>query len=105
MGYTPLDGVAMVSRSGSLDPAIVLHLIRERKMSADAVEHLLYYESGLLGVSGLSAEMGDLLASDRPAAREAVELFVYRVVRELGSMAAAAKGLDALVFTAGIGER
>jgi acetate kinase len=105
MGFSPLEGLVMGTRSGSIDPGIVLHLIRERKMSADAVEHLLYYESGLLGVSGLSAEMGDLLASDRPAAREAVELFVYRVVRELGSLAAAAKGLDALVFTAGIGER
>jgi acetate kinase len=105
MGFSPLDGLVMGTRSGSLDPAIVLHLIRERKMSADAVEHMLYYESGLLGVSDVSAEMNDLLASDRPSASEAVDLFVYRVARELGSLAAAAKGLDALVFTAGIGER
>ncbi|MGP6157277.1 MAG: acetate/propionate family kinase [Vulcanimicrobiaceae bacterium] len=105
MGFSPLEGLVMGTRPGSLDPGIVLHLIRERKMSADAVEHMLYYESGLLGVSGMSAEMGELLASDRPGAREAVDLFVYRVVRELGSLAAAAQGLDALVFTAGIGER
>jgi len=99
-----LDGLVMGTRPGSLDPAVVLYLLRERGMSFDAVEHLLYNEAGLLGVSGESADMRTLLTSASPRARAAVDLFAYRIVRELGSMAAAAGGIDALVFTAGIGE-
>jgi acetate kinase len=105
MGLTALDGLMMGTRCGSLDPGVVLYLIDELGMDARAIETLLYRESGLLGVSGLSSDMRTLLASDLPRAREAVDLFVYRFRRELGSMAAALEGLDALVFTGGIGER
>ncbi len=104
MGFTALDGLPMSRRCGSLDPGVVLYLMEEKKMTAAAVSNLLYQSSGLLGVSGLSDDMKALLASDRPSAAEAVELFVYRICRELGSLAAALDGLDALVFTAGIGE-
>lgn len=104
MGFTALDGLMMGTRSGSLDPGLLLHLIIQEGMSPEAVERLLYKESGLLGMSGISADMRDLLASDALEAREAVELYVYRIVREIGSMAAALGGLDHLVFTAGIGE-
>lgn len=104
MGFSALDGLVMGTRSGLLDPGVLLHLMRERGMDAAALETLLYHESGLLGVSGLSSDMRTLLASADPHAREAVELFVYRIVRELGSMVAALGGLDALVFTGGIGE-
>ncbi|MFW5680139.1 MAG: acetate/propionate family kinase [Pseudomonadota bacterium] len=104
MGFTALDGLVMGTRSGALDPGVVLYLMDELGMDARAVERLLYRESGLLGVSGLSSDMRVLLASDEPRAKLAVELFVYRIARELGSLAAALEGLDALVFTAGIGE-
>ena len=104
MGFTVLDGLMMGTRSGSLDPAVVLYLLGERGMSVDAVDDLLYLRSGLLGVSGLSADMRVLLASPAPGARAAVELFAYRAAREIGSLAAAIGGLDALVFTGGIGE-
>mgnify|MGYP001584986139 CR=1 FL=1 len=104
MGMTALDGLMMGTRSGSIDPGVVFYLMREKSMSADEVEHLLYHQSGLLGVSGVSSDMRELLASKDPRAREAVELFAYRAARELGSLAAALGGLDALVFTAGIGE-
>jgi acetate kinase len=105
MGFTPLDGLMMGTRSGSLDPGLLLHLILQEGMSPEAVERLVYKESGLLGVSGISADMRDLLASDAQEAREAIELYVYRIVREIGSLVAALGGLDHLVFTAGIGER
>ena len=104
MGFTALDGLPMSRRCGSLDPGVVLYLIEEKSMAAAAVSDLLYQSSGLLGVSGLSDDMKTLLASDKPHAAEAVNLFVYRICRELGSLAAALGGLDALVFTAGIGE-
>jgi acetate kinase len=104
MGFTALDGLPMGTRSGNLDPGVILYLIDELEMDARAVEEMLYKRSGLLGVSGLSSDMRVLLASDEPAARFAVELFTYRIGRELGSLAAALDGLDALVFTAGIGE-
>jgi len=94
----------MGRRCGNLDPGVVLYLMQEKGMTAAAVSDLLYNQSGLLGVSGVSDDMRDLLASDSPSAREAVALFVYRIGRELGSMAAALGGIDALVFTAGIGE-
>jgi len=105
MGFTALDGLPMSRRCGALDPGVVLYLIQEKGMSGAQVSDLLYQQSGLLGVSGLSDDMRTLLASDLASAKEAVALFVYRIGRELGSLAAALGGLDALVFTAGIGER
>ena len=104
LGFGALDGLVMGTRPGRLDPGILLYLIQARGMDAQALENLLYQESGLLGVSGISNDMRDLQASDSPHAREAIDLFIYRAVRELGSMVAAAGGLDTLVFTAGIGE-
>ena len=104
MGFTALDGLPMSRRCGDLDPGVVLYLMQQKGMSADAVSELLYQSSGLLGVSGVSDDMKALLASDQPHAAEAVSLFVYRIGRELGSLVAALGGLDALVFTAGIGE-
>ncbi len=104
MGLTALDGLMMGTRCGSLDPGVILYLIDELGMDARALETLLYKESGLLGVSGISSDMRTLLASDLPRAQEAIDLFVYRFRRELGSMVAALDGLDALVFTGGIGE-
>ncbi len=103
MGFSTLDGLVMGTRCGSLDPGVLLHLMREEGLGEPELSDLLYNRSGLLGVSGLSADMRALLESDDPAAAEAVELFCYRIVRELGSLAAALGGLDALVFTAGIG--
>jgi acetate kinase len=104
MGFTPLDGLVMGTRCGSIDPGVILFLMDQHRLDARALEQLLYNESGLLGVSGISSDMRTLLNSSDPRAAEAVDLFVYRVVRELGSMAAALGGLDALVFTGGIGE-
>jgi acetate kinase len=104
MGLSVLDGLVMGRRCGTLDPGVVLYLIDCERMSSAEIAHLLYEESGLLGVSGISDDMRDLLRTDDPRAREAVELFVYRILRELGSLAAALGGLDALVFTGGIGE-
>ncbi|MCA3131795.1 MAG: acetate/propionate family kinase [Betaproteobacteria bacterium] len=104
MGFTALEGLPMGTRSGALDPGVLLWLMDERGMDARALEDLLYRRSGLLGVSGLSADMATLLSSPAPAAALAIDLFVYRIGRELGSLAAALGGLDALVFTAGIGE-
>lgn len=104
MGFTAVDGLPMGTRSGSLDPGVVLYLIDELKMDSRAIEQLLYQQSGLLGVSGISSDMRTLLDSTDPKAGFAVDLFVYRVVRELGSLVAALGGLDALIFTAGIGE-
>jgi acetate kinase len=104
MGFTAVDGLPMGTRSGSLDPGVILYLMDELKMDTRAVEDLIYKRAGLLGVSGLSSDMRDLLSSEDPHARFAVELFVYRIGRELGSLAASVQGLDALVFTAGIGE-
>jgi acetate kinase len=105
MGFTAVDGLPMGTRSGALDPGVILYLMDERGMDARAVEKLLYQQSGLLGVSGVSSDMRELLESDAPGAKLAVELFVYRIGRELGSLAGALGGLDAIVFTAGIGER
>jgi acetate kinase len=105
MGFTALDGLPMGTRCGALDPGVVLHLIRAYGMDADAVERMLYHECGLKGVSGISNDMRTLLASDDPRARRAIDLFVWRICRELGALAGAQGGLDGLVFTAGIGER
>ncbi len=104
MGLTALDGLMMGTRGGSLDPGAVLYLMSERGMDVAAVEKLLYSQSGLLGISGVSSDMRSLLASDAPRARLAIDLYVYRIRRELGSLVAALGGLDAIVFTAGIGE-
>ena len=104
MGFTAADGLPMGTRCGSLDPGVVLYMIDELKMDARAIEKLIYQESGLLGVSGISSDMRTLLTSSEPGARAAVDLFVYRIAREMGSLASALGGLDAIVFTAGIGE-
>lgn len=104
MGFTALDGLPMSRRCGNLDPGVVLYLMQEKGMTATQVSDVLYHDSGLLGVSGISDDMRVLLASDRPSAIQAIALFVYRIKRELGSLAAALGGIDELVFTAGIGE-
>jgi acetate kinase len=104
MSFTPADGLVMGTRGGSLDPAAVIYLIERHGMNAADLQKLIYHESGLLGVSGISSDMRTLMASDDPRAAEAIDLFVYRISRELGSLAAALGGLDALVFTGGIGE-
>lgn len=104
MGLTPLDGLVMGTRCGTIDPGVLLYLMQEEKMSVDEVQHLLYEASGLLGVSMLSADMRDLLASHAPAAREAIELFIFRVAADVAMMANTLGGLDGLVFTGGIGE-
>jgi acetate kinase len=104
MGFTAADGLMMGTRCGTLDPGVILHLMSEYGMDAAAVEDVIYRKSGLLGVSGISSDMRTLRASTEPAAREAIGLFVYRIVREIGSLAAALGGLDVLVFAGGIGE-
>jgi acetate kinase len=104
MGFTAVEGLPMGTRSGSLDPGVILYLMDHRGMDARAVEALIYNQSGLLGVSGVSSDMRALLASGDPRAKLAVDLYCYRIRRELGSLAAALGGLDAIVFTAGIGE-
>jgi acetate kinase len=104
MGFTALEGLPMGTRSGAIDPGVILYLLTERGMSVADVSDLLYHRSGLLGMSGISNDMRELLASNAREAADAVDLFVYRISRELGSLAAALGGLDVLVFTAGIGE-
>lgn len=104
MGFTALDGLMMGTRSGAIDPGVLLYLMDQRGMTSRDLARLLYRESGLLGVSGISQDMRTLLASSEPRAKLAIDLFVYRVKREIGSLAAALGGLDALVFTGGIGE-
>lgn len=104
MGFTPLDGLVMGERAGSLDPGVVLFLFEEMKLSAAEVRDLLFKQSGLKGVSGLSNDMRVLLASSEPSARLALDLYVHRAVREVGATAADIGGVDALVFTGGIGE-
>jgi acetate kinase len=104
MGFTAVDGLPMGTRCGALDPGVILYLMDQRGMDARAVEKLIYNQSGLLGVSGVSSDMRTLLASEEPRARLAVDLYVYRIRRELGSLAGALGGLDAVVFTGGIGE-
>ena len=104
MGFTALDGLVMGTRSGTIDPGVLIWLMDQMGMGARDLERLLYHRSGLLGVSGISSDMRTLLASGEPRAKLAIELFCYRAGRELGSLAAALGGLDALVFTGGIGE-
>ena len=103
-GFTALDGLCMGTRPGALDPGVVLYLFQQKGLSAREVESLLYKRSGLLGISGISNDMRDLLRSTEPAARLAVDYFVYRAAREIGGLAAVLGGVDGLVFTAGIGE-
>jgi len=104
MGFTALDGVPMGTRPGQIDPGVLLYLIGEKQMTPAALEHLLYYESGLKGLSGLSNDMRELEASSAPGAALAIDCFVYRIALNAGMLAAALGGLDAFVFTAGIGE-
>ena len=104
MGFTAVEGLMMGTRTGSLDPGVVLYLMDQRGMDARAVEKLLYSRSGLLGVSGVSSDMRTLLDSREPRAALAIDLYCYRIRREIGSLAAALGGIDALVFTGGIGE-
>jgi acetate kinase len=104
MGFSALDGLPMGTRCGALDPGVILFLLDHQKMDARAIEKLLYSQSGLLGVSGISSDMRALLESQDPRAKLALDLYVYRIGRELGSLAAALGGLDAIVFTAGIGQ-
>ena len=103
MGFSTLDGLVMGTRAGSIDPGVLLHLLRDG-MSREELERLLYHESGVKGVSGLSADMKTLLESGDPKAKLAIDLYCYRIARELGSLSAALGGLDALVFTGGVGE-
>jgi acetate kinase len=104
MGFSALDGLVMGTRCGSLDPGVILYFMRRYGMGAAQIENLLYNRSGLLGVSGMSPDMRELLASDATGAKEAVALFVFRLVREIAALTASLGGLDGLVFTAGIGE-
>lgn len=104
MGFTAADGLMMGTRCGALDPGVILHLMRAYQMDAGKIEDLIYRQSGLLGVSGISSDMRAVRASGESAAREAIALFVYRIVRDIGSMTAALGGNDALVFAGGIGE-
>lgn len=103
MGFSTLDGLVMGTRAGSIDPGVLLHLLREG-MNRDELERLLYHESGVKGVSGFTADMKTLLESANPNAKLAIDLYCYRIARELGSLAAALGGLDALAFTGGVGE-
>ena len=104
MGFSTLDGLMMGTRCGDLDPGVILYLLQQRGLRPEDIENILYNQSGLLGVSGISADMRILLASKDPHAQEAVSLFVFRLVREIGALTASLGGLDGLVFTAGIGE-
>jgi acetate kinase len=104
MGFSAMDGLVMGTRPGNLDPGVVLYLIQKKKMSLDDLIDLFYRRSGLIGVSGISNDMRILLNSNDPHALEAIDLFIYRIQRELGSLVAALGGIDALVFTAGVGE-
>jgi acetate kinase len=104
MGFTAVDGLMMGTRCGALDPGVILYLMQEYRMDAAQIEDLIYRQSGLLGVSGISSDMRELRASADPRAREALDLFVHRIVREVGSLVAALGGLDGLVFSGGIGE-
>ncbi len=104
MGFSGVEGLPMGTRSGALDPGVLLYLMDGRGMDARAIEKLIYTQSGLLGLSGLSSDMRTLLASDEPGARIAIDVFLYRIRREMGSLVAALGGVDAIVFTGGIGE-
>ena len=104
MGFTALDGLVMGTRCGNLDPGVILYLQQQAGLTIESVQDLLYNQSGLLGVSGISGDMRVLLASDAPSARQAIDLFIFRIARETGALTASIGGLDGVVFTAGIGE-
>jgi acetate kinase len=104
MSFSTLDGLMMGTRCGAIDPGVLLYLQQTKGMSIDQISDLLYHKSGLLGVSGISGDMRDLLASGEPRAKVAVELFAYRAAREACALAGSLGGLDGVVFTAGIGE-
>jgi acetate kinase len=104
MGFSVLDGLPMSTRCGDLDPGVVLHLLKHKGMSVETLEDLLYRRSGVLGISGVSSDFRDLLASDEQRARFAIEVFCYQAARHIGSLAAALDGVDGIVFTAGVGE-
>ena len=104
MGFTALDGLMMGTRCGTIDPGVILYMLQQKRLPAAEIERLLYQRSGLLGVSGISSDMRVLLESRSPEAREAVELFVFRIAREAAALAGSLGGLDGFVFTAGIGE-
>lgn len=104
MSFSALDGLPMGTRCGSLDPGVLLYLLRQDGLSVDELEKLLYKESGLLGISGVSNDMRDLWDSDDPRAKDSIDYFVFRVCQFLGALTASMGGLDALIFTAGIGE-
>jgi acetate kinase len=104
LGFTALDGLCMGTRPGALDPGVVLYLFQSLGLSAKEVETMLYKKSGLLGISGISSDMRDLLTRSEPEARLAVHYFVYRAAKEIGALAAVLGGIDGLIFTAGIGE-
>ncbi len=103
MGFSTADGLPMATRTGSIDPGVLVHLMREHAMQVEDLERLIYRDGGLKGMSGISGSLVELRASSCPQAREAIDYFVYRVVREIGSLTAALEGLDMLVFTGGIG--
>ena len=104
MGFSALDGIPMGTRPGALDPGVLLYLVAQRGMQAGELEKLLYKQSGLLGISGISNDMRTLLESTEPRARLAIDYFVHRIAKEIGALTAVLGGVDALVFTAGIGE-
>jgi acetate kinase len=106
MGFTPLEGVVMGTRSGSVDPGALLYLMQHKGLSVEDLRHVLNYESGLLGLSGISSDMREILkkAPGHPEARLALEVYVHRLVQTVGAMAAVLGGVDALAFTAGVGE-
>lgn len=105
MGFTAVDGLMMGTRCGSIDPGVLIYLMDQRRLNARRLEELIYKKSGLLGVSGIASDMRTLRMSNDPKAREAIDLFVYRIVREIGSLAAALGGVDGIIFTGGIGQR
>ena len=104
MGFTAVEGLPMGSRTGNLDPGVLLYLMREENMDVDALEHLLYKESGWLGISGISSDMKTLHQADDPRAEEAIDLFCYRVALEMGRLTAALEGVEQVVFSGGVGE-
>jgi acetate kinase len=104
MGFTPLEGLMMGSRCGNIDPGIILYLLQEKKLSANQIEQLLYKQCGLLGVSGMSGDVRELIASKDPRAKQAIELFCFRAAQEWGALCAILEGCDTIIFTAGIGE-
>ncbi len=104
MGFSPLDGLLMGTRCGQIDPGVLLYLMDRQEMDAGDITRLLYYDSGLKGLSGISSDMRKLLASDRPEAAQAVDYFIFHARREIAAMTSTIDGIDAFVFTGGIGE-